>query len=132
MHRAAPIAAALGCAGAILLASPALAERELSGDEVRQLVTGKRIYLATPLGGELPLFYQPNGVVSGDGQAIGLGRFFAPRDTGRWFITGNRLCQQFRDWYNGERLCFSVKDLGNNRIRWVRDNGERGLARVGN
>jgi hypothetical protein len=104
--------------------------RELSGDELRELVTGRTVYLSTPLGGELPLNYRRNGTVDGNGQAIGLGRFFAPRDSGRWFIAGNRLCQQFQNWYNGERLCFTVTLLGNNRIRWVRDNGERGLARV--
>ncbi len=106
--------------------------KPLSGEEIRQLVTGKRIYLSTPLGGELPLYYQPNGSVNGSGEAIGLGRFFAPRDSGRWFITGNRLCQQFEKWYDGQRLCFTVTDLGNNRIRWVRDNGEQGIARLGN
>lgn len=111
--------------------APAAAET-LSGEELRKLVTGRTVFLATPLGGEMPLRYSPNGVVDGNGQAIGLGRFFAARESGRWFIRGDNLCQQFPTWYDGQRLCFSVQDLGGGRIRWIRDNGERGVARVGN
>jgi hypothetical protein len=94
------------------------------------LVTGRTVYLAAPLGGEFPLKYKANGSVSGDGQAVGLGRFFAARETGRWFMQGNNLCQQFPTWYSGQRLCFTVQELGNRRIRWTRDNGETGIARV--
>jgi hypothetical protein len=102
----------------------------LSGDQLRQLVTGRTVYLSAPLGGEFPLKYRPDGSVSGDGQAVGLGRFFAARETGRWFMQGRNLCQQFPTWYSGQRLCFTVQELGNNRIRWTRDNGETGIARV--
>jgi hypothetical protein len=102
----------------------------LSGDQLRQLVSGRTVYLSAPLGGEFPLKYSANGTVSGDGQAVGLGRFYAARETGRWFMQGNNLCQQFPTWYSGQRLCFSVQELGNRRIRWTRDNGDTGIARV--
>jgi hypothetical protein len=118
-------------AGVFAVATPATAE-QLSGDELRKLVTGRTIYLAAPLGGEMPLRYSANGTVDGNGAAVGLGRFFAARETGRWFMRGDQLCQQFPTWYKGERLCFNVQDLGNNRIRWIRDNGEKGIARVSN
>ncbi len=114
---------------ALAAAGPAVA-RELNGDELRQLVTGRTVFLSAPLGGEFPLNYRPNGTVTGDGEAVGLGRFFAARETGRWFMRGDQLCQQFPTWYSGQRLCFTVRDLGNNRIRWTRDNGETGIARV--
>jgi hypothetical protein len=104
---------------------------ELSGSELRQLVNGKTVYLAAPLGGEFPLNYKPDGSVTGDGAAVGLGRFFAARETGKWFMSGNQLCQQFPTWYSGQRLCFNVAKLPNNRIRWTRDNGETGVARLG-
>ncbi len=109
----------------------AQATGELSGNELRQLVNGKTVYLAAPLGGEFPLNYKPDGSVTGDGAAVGLGRFFAARETGRWFMSGNQLCQQFPTWYSGQRLCFNVVKLPNNRIRWTRDNGETGVARLG-
>jgi hypothetical protein len=115
---------------ALLAACGPAAANSLSGEQLKQLVTGRTVFLAAPLGGEFPLKFKPDGTVSGDGEAVGLGRFFAARETGRWFMRGDNLCQQFPTWYRGQRLCFSVEDLGNRRIRWTRDNGETGIARV--
>lgn len=103
----------------------------LTSDEIRKEIVGRRIFLAAPLGGEFPLNYRPNGVVDGDGEAFGLGRFIAPRDQGRWWVRENRLCQQFRTWYDGAPMCFELSRTGPDRVRWVRDNGETGLARIG-
>jgi hypothetical protein len=114
---------------AVLATAPALANT-LSGEQLKRLVSGRTVYLAVPLGGEFPLKFNPNGAVSGDGEAVGLGRFFAARETGRWFMQGDNLCQQFPTWYSGQRLCFTVQDLGNRRIKWTRDNGQTGVARV--
>ncbi|MGL4636531.1 MAG: hypothetical protein ACRCWF_11165 [Beijerinckiaceae bacterium] len=122
--------ALLVAASAFSLTTTASAE-QLSGPELKERISGRTVYLAAPLGGEMPLRYSPNGTVDGNGTAVGLGRLFAARETGRWFMRGNMLCQQFPTWYKGERLCFTVRDLGNNRIRWNRDNGETGLARIG-
>jgi hypothetical protein len=117
-------------AAVVLNALPASAE-VLSGEAIKKLVTGRTVYLSAPLGGEFPLAYRPDGSVNGNGAAVGLGRLYAARETGRWFMTGNSLCQQFPTWYSGQRLCFSVQKVGADKIRWVRDNGESGLARVG-
>jgi hypothetical protein len=104
----------------------------LDGASLKKLVTGRTVYLAAPLGGEFPLNYKIDGTVNGDGSAVGLGRFFAARETGVWRIAGNMLCQRFPTWYRGEQLCFTVRELGDGKIRWVRDNGEEGIARVSN
>lgn len=111
------------CAGHVQAAT-------LNDADIRSEIVGHRIYLAAP-GGEFPLNYRRNGVVDGDGEALGLGRFMAPRDRGRWWVQGNRLCQQFRTWYNGAPMCFELTRIGPNRLRWVRDNGETGSARIG-
>jgi hypothetical protein len=117
--------------GVALCVVPGTAFAEtLTGKALRDLVEGRTVYLSAPLGGEFPLKYRPDGTVTGDGEAVGLGRFFATRETGRWYLTGTNLCQQFPTWYNGQRLCFSVRKLDGNRIRWTRDNGETGIARV--
>jgi hypothetical protein len=122
-------------AALVLIASGSFAghvfAEQLSGAELKSRINGKTVYLAAPLGGEMPLRYSPDGTVDGNGTAVGLGRLFAARETGRWFMRGDMLCQQFPTWYKGQRLCFTVNDLGNNRIRWNRDNGETGLARIG-
>lgn len=112
------------------LSTPALAET-MSGSEIRQSIAGKRIYLATPFGGEFPLNYRTNGQVTGDGTALGLGRYLAPKETGRWFVRGNELCQQFPTWYDGKVSCFTLRRTGETSLRWRRDDGYSGRARIG-
>ena len=50
--------------------TPASATGTMDAKAIREAVQGKRIYLATPLGGELPMNYRPNGVVDANGNAI--------------------------------------------------------------
>ncbi|MEY3082995.1 MAG: hypothetical protein RJA94_2980 [Pseudomonadota bacterium] len=112
-----------------LIAAPAAAEA-LSGDKLKSFISGKRIYLAVPLGGEIPLNYRPGGTVDGTGEAAGLGRYMTPKDRGRWWVSGNRLCQKWQQWYDGKTFCFTVTKLADSRIRWVRDDGKSGIARL--
>jgi hypothetical protein len=113
-----------------LTATSASAEL-MSGPELRREIAGKRIYLATPLGGELPLFYARSGRVDGSGEAIGLGRYLAPKDSGRWWIKGNSLCQKWQEWYDGKTQCFVITRAGGDQIRWKRNDGLAGTARIG-
>ncbi len=120
------LAAAIG-AGAL----PASATSgPLDADGIKSTVGGKRIYLATPFGGEFPLNYRPGGVVDGDGEALGLGKMMAPTDKGRWWIDGNRLCQQWQEWYEGRTYCFTLTRTGAKSLRWLRDDGLAGTARI--
>lgn len=125
MIRALAIAAVAMAAAAV----PAAAD-QLAGPAIKETIGGKRVYLATPFGGEFPLHYKTNGQVTGDGQALGLGRFMAPRETGRWFVQGDRLCQQFPTWYDGQVSCFTLQRTGETTLRWRRDDGYSGRARV--
>ena len=127
--RFAPAALALSLA---LMAAPAAdaSGQALSGEALKSFVSGKRIYLAVPLGGEIPLTYRSNGRVDGSGEAAGLGRYMTPKDSGRWWVSGDRLCQKWQEWYKGRTFCFTVTKLSDSRIRWVRDDGKSGVARV--
>lgn len=102
----------------------------LDADGIKSTVGGKRIYLATPFGGEFPLNYRPGGVVDGDGEALGLGKMMALTDKGRWWIDGNRLCQQWQEWYEGRTYCFTLTRTGAKSLRWLRDDGLAGTARI--
>lgn len=102
----------------------------LSGEEIRELVLRNRVFLATPLGGEFPINYRASGQVDGTGEGIGLGRFVQPKDKGRWWISGNSLCQQWESWYDGKRICFTIERVGANAIIWRQDNGDTGRARL--
>ena len=113
----------------IIDARPACAER-LGGSELKSFIAGKRVYLKVPLGGEFPMYYAASGKVDGSGDAVGLGRFLKPNDTGRWWIDGDRLCQKWTSWYDGKPFCFTVDKTSAGTISWVRDDGYAGTARV--
>lgn len=102
----------------------------LDAAAIQSTVGGKRIFLATPFGGEFPLNYRAGGVVDGDGEALGLGKMMAPTDRGRWWIDGNRLCQQWQEWYEGRPHCFTLTRTGDKSLRWLRDDGMAGTARI--
>lgn len=122
--------AAPGMLALALIGGTAAASEPLPGEEIRRLVTNGRVLLATPLGGEIPMNYRAGGRVDASGEAIGLGRFFQPNDEGRWWIAGNQLCQQWRSWYKGETICFTLARAGGDGFVWRRDNGETGRARI--
>ena len=113
------------------LAIEGIAAEFLSGKELKTLVSGKRVYLSIPGGGEFPLHYQTNGRVDGSGEATGFGKFFRPNDSGRWWVDATKLCQQWKTWYDGKVFCFTIKRTGTNEIAWTRDDGYAGTARIG-
>lgn len=113
------------------LAATAAQADAMTGEEIRRDIIGRTIFLAAPIAGEFPLNYRKSGVVDGDGAALGLGRIIKPNDTGKWSIEGDKLCQQFKTWYNGEKICFVLTRLKANSVKWVRNNGETGIARIG-
>lgn len=102
----------------------------LSGDQIKGLIGGKRVYLATSYGIEFPMKYGSNGRVTGDGTGTALGRYFAPKETGQWWVAGDRMCQRFPTWYDGRRFCFQLRKTGAGKLEWVRDDGYRGTARI--
>jgi len=115
---------------AACLAPAAASAEQLAGSALKQFVAGKRVYLATPFGGEFPLNYKRTGVVTGDGTALGLGKFLAPKESGSWWVTGENLCQQWPTWYDGKPTCFKIRKTGERSLNWVRDDGRRGKARI--
>lgn len=130
--RALGAALALASVAALVLASgpTSATSAPLDAAAIQSMIGGKRIYLATPLGGEFPLNYRSGGVVDGDGEALGLGKMMAPTDRGRWWIDGDRLCQQWQEWYEGRAHCFTLTRTGEKSLRWVRDDGLAGTARM--
>lgn len=114
----------------LLLAFPASAEWLANDSAIRSLVSGKRVYLKVPLGGEFPLHYRQDGSVTGDGSALGLGKYLTPRETGRWWVESGKLCQKFPTWYKSKTNCFRLQPTGEANLRWQRDDGYSGRARV--
>ncbi|GLK80970.1 hypothetical protein [Methylopila turkensis] len=125
-----PMSVALTAAALVSGLAGAARAEQLQGDSLLGAISGKRVFLATPLGGEFPLNYRANGVVDGSGEAVGLGRFMQPTDSGRWWVDGAKLCQKWRSWYNGKQFCFSITSAGPGKITWARDDGLTGTARI--
>lgn len=122
---------------AMLSTSPARAIVEpetgepIIGKSITSTVAGRRIYLSVPFGGEFPLYYQKDGRVDGSGEAVGLGKFLSPTDSGKWWVENNKLCQQWTQWYEGKVFCFKLEKLPDDKLIWRRDDGYEGIARIG-
>ena len=118
-------------AGAMVAVAAPAAAAQMDGGEIRSAVAGKRVFLQVPLGGEFPLYYRANGRVDGTGEAVGLGKYMQPKDSGRWWVDGDRLCQQWQAWYDGRVFCFTLTRAGEGQLAWRRDDGRTGTARIG-
>jgi hypothetical protein len=112
---------------AALAAEPA----SLSGDKLRKAVSGKTVYLKIS-GFELPIRYSPGGSISGRMGAVAatLARGDGASDRGKWWVSGNQLCQRWSSWMEGKSYCYTLTRRGNS-VSWVRNDGRSGSARIG-
>ncbi|MEM8749320.1 MAG: hypothetical protein AAGF28_03415 [Pseudomonadota bacterium] len=115
---------------AFVAAAPANAKK-LSSSEIRSTISDKRVMLATRWGG-FPLVYDSSKRVTGDGTGLGLARFFAPKETGNWWVKSGQLCQKFPTWYRGRTFCFTLTKTGPKELKWVREDGYSGTATITN
>jgi hypothetical protein len=124
------IFSAFAAACLVAVSAAAIAE-PLPGPEVRALVKGKRLLLSTPYGVDLPLNYKADGTVSGDLSGFSVSSMLAPREIGKWWIEGRRLCQKWPNWLDGKTSCFTLSIRDDGAITWVRQDGLKGTARIG-
>ena len=123
--------------GAFVLAAslvPAAAFAEpatLAGDELRQAISGKTVYLNIS-GFELPIRYAANGRMSGKMSTVAasFSRGDGAQDRGKWWVSGDQLCQQWSSWMNGQSYCYRLTRNGST-VHWVRNDGRSGTARIG-
>jgi hypothetical protein len=103
----------------------------LTGDQLRQAVCGKTVYLNIS-GFELPIRYSAGGTMSGSMGivAAALARGDGASDHGTWWIADDQLCQRWTSWMDGKSYCYKLTQTGSS-VRWVRDDGHSGTARIG-
>lgn len=111
------------------VANTAMAE-PLDGPAIKQLVSGKSVFLSTPYGLEFPLRYNTDGSVSGDASKFSMASMLTPKETGTWWVESDQLCQKWPTWYDGKAFCFTISQTGPSRIAWKRNDGMSGTARI--
>ncbi len=121
------MAASLGLAATSAVAEPAT----LSGDELRQAISGKTVYLNVS-GFELPIRYAANGRMSGKMSAVAASFALGDgaSDHGKWWVENDQLCQQWSSWMDGKRYCYKLTRSGST-VQWIRNDGRSGTARIG-
>jgi hypothetical protein len=103
----------------------------LTGDKLRQAVSGKTVFLMTPIGAEIPIRYRRNGSIHGSTSAslARLGGESVSSDTGRWWVVRERLCQQWKNWSDSRSYCYKFHIAGE-AVQWRRNDGATGSARI--
>jgi hypothetical protein len=110
--------------------APVVEATSLTEDQLRQAIIGKTIYLNVS-GFELPIRYKANGRMTGSMGAVAatFSRGDGSRDSGRWWIEANQLCQRWTSWMDGQSYCYKITRQGKI-INWLRNDGISGTARI--
>ncbi|MFM1816887.1 MAG: hypothetical protein RLZ98_3582 [Pseudomonadota bacterium] len=80
--------------------------------------------------GSLPIRYRANGTMAGSVGVMLSNYTGSKSDTGKWWITGNRLCQKWSKWLDGRSHCYTMRKVGDKRVSWSRDDGRTGVATI--
>ncbi len=106
------------------------AEDALSGAALQNAVAGRTVYINTPMG-EVPIRYSKNGSVSGHTELAVLDGESTTQDRGRWWVAENKLCIRWQNWMSGATHCFTMHRVSPTVVRWRREDGKSGFARIG-
>ncbi|MGO9544846.1 MAG: hypothetical protein ACLPPF_08640 [Rhodomicrobium sp.] len=103
---------------------------QLTGENLHKAVAGKTVFIDTPLG-EVPIRYAKNGKLHGRTELALLDGESTAVDHGRWWVAEKKLCIQWQNWMEGRTHCFTMHRLSPTIVRWHRDDGKSGTARLG-
>lgn len=119
----------LPCALFAACLSTAATGEALTGEDLQRAVAGKTVHVNTPMG-EVPIRYSANGGISGRTQLALLDGETTTSDRGRWWIAGHKLCIRWQRWMGAAQHCFTMERTGAKTVRWHRDDGATGTARI--
>jgi hypothetical protein len=105
-------------------------EAQLAGADLHAAVAGKTVYVQSPMG-EIPIRYAANGTLHGRTELALLDGESQTSDRGRWWVSDKKLCIQWHSWMEGKAHCFTMHRIGGSTVRWRRDDGKSGTARLG-
>ena len=107
--------------------------RGMTGQQLRSIVSDRKVFLTTPIGAELAITYAGNGTMTGAGGKLAKylsAKKLVVNDKGKWWISRNRLCQKWQNWLKGKLTCIKARKVGR-KVYWQADNGDKGTARLG-
>ena len=99
----------------------------LTGDELKQAVSGSTVEIDTPLGTTVPMRFGANGLVAAEAGVLApvLG---SSKDRGRWWVDGDKLCTKWFRWFDAGVRCLTIK-MDGTRVFWRKiDDGETGTG----
>jgi hypothetical protein len=101
--------------------APVIEGTFLTEKELRQAIVNKTVYLNVS-GFELPIRYKPNGRMTGNMGVVAatFSQGDGSRDSGRWWIDANQLCQRWTSWMDGQIHCYKISRQGNVIIGFAR------------
>jgi hypothetical protein len=105
-------------------------DEALTGAALQTAVAGRTVYIDTPMG-EVPIRYTKNGSVHGQTELALLDGESTSVDRGKWWVADNKLCVRWKNWLNGQTHCFTMHRVGPAHVRWRREDGKSGIARIG-
>jgi hypothetical protein len=109
-------------------ASPAVADSTtLTGPSLHQAVAGKTVSISSPVG-SIPVRYRMNGTMSASSTALAAVTGSA-RDSGRWWVSGDKLCQRWSAWLEAKTHCVTLRRSGAT-LHWAASDGRTGVASV--
>jgi hypothetical protein len=113
--------------GLLVIGGAAAAEpATLSGQALKDAVTGATIEIDTPIGTKVPIRYHEDGSMTGEAGAVAyfLG---GATDRGRWWVMNDQLCQKWSKWLDAETHCMVLRRRGR-QVNWRREDGKTGTA----
>ncbi|MFT3976740.1 MAG: PLP-dependent aminotransferase family protein [Sphingomonas bacterium] len=113
MERIRPGIAALTAAFNDVAGNRAAPPPVLTGRALREKMSGARLDCRTIYGDPCTILLLPDGTMSGRA-----GHEDEDRDTGRWWIEGDRWCRQWQSWSYGEISSFAVAVDGG-MVQWI-------------
>ena len=100
----------------------------VGGEALRTAIAGKTVHVETPVG-TVPVNFRADGTMSG--RSSGLASYaMAAADQGRWWVAGDRLCQQWAKWFGSSTRCFAMQRDGR-KLYWS-GSGHSGVATIAN
>lgn len=105
----------------------------LTGRQLHEAVSGRTIFIQTPIGTEIPIRYRANGTMYGSSslRLAALAGESVNKDKGRWWVRGGKLCQKWSKWSDARAYCYKLSVKGNS-VYWMRNDGKTGTARLAN